>query len=25
LPGTASAKIIWGTGRGNYWRDGYVP
>jgi len=25
LPGTASANILWGTGRGNYWRDGYLP
>ncbi|WP_457665140.1 FG-GAP repeat domain-containing protein [Thiolapillus sp.] len=24
LPGTANARIIWGTGRGNYQRDGYV-
>ncbi|WP_456406873.1 FG-GAP repeat domain-containing protein [Thiolapillus sp.] len=24
LPGTANARIIWGTGRGNYWRNGYV-
>jgi hypothetical protein len=25
LPGTAGAKILWGTGRGSYWRDGYLP
>lgn len=25
LPGTAGAKILWGTGRGNYQRDGYLP
>lgn len=25
LPGSSSAKILWGTGRGNYWRDGYLP
>jgi hypothetical protein len=25
LPGTAGAQILWGTGRGNYWRDGYIP
>ena len=25
LPGTAGAHILWGTGRGNYWRDGYLP
>jgi hypothetical protein len=25
LPGTASAIILWGTGRGNFWRDGYIP
>lgn len=25
LPGTAGANISWGTGRGNYWRDGYLP
>jgi hypothetical protein len=25
LPGSASAEILWGTGRGNFWRDGYVP
>jgi hypothetical protein len=24
LPGTANARILWGTGRGNYWRNGYV-
>lgn len=24
LPGTANARILWGTGRGNYQRDGYV-
>ncbi len=24
LPGTAGARILWGTGRGNYWRNGYV-
>ena len=23
LPGTANAKILWGTGRGNYQRNGY--
>ncbi len=22
LPGTGSARILWGTGRGNYWRSG---
>jgi uncharacterized repeat protein (TIGR01451 family) len=25
LPGTAQARILWGTGRGNYQRTGYVP
>ena len=25
LPGSASAEILWGTGRGNFWRDGYIP
>jgi hypothetical protein len=25
LPGTASAQILWGTGRGSYWRDGFIP
>jgi hypothetical protein len=25
LPGTSGASILWGTGRGNYWRDGYLP
>lgn len=25
LPGTAQARILWGTGRGNYWRNGYIP
>jgi len=25
LPGTARARIIWGTGRGSYWRNGNVP
>jgi hypothetical protein len=25
LPGSAGAQILWGTGRGNYWRDGYIP
>jgi hypothetical protein len=25
LPGTAGAQILWGTGRGNTWRDGYLP
>ena len=25
LPGTAQARIIWGTGRGNYWRNGNAP
>jgi hypothetical protein len=25
LPGTQEAKILWGTGRGNYLRNGYVP
>jgi hypothetical protein len=24
LPGTANARILWGTARGNYWRNGYV-
>ena len=24
LPGTANAKILWGTGRGSYQRDGYL-
>lgn len=24
LPGTANARILWGTGRGNFQRDGYV-
>lgn len=24
LPGTAGAKTLWGTGRGNYWRNGYL-
>jgi hypothetical protein len=24
LPGTANARILWGTGRGNYWRNGYL-
>ncbi len=24
LPGTANARILWGTGRGNYQRNGYV-
>ena len=24
LPGTAAARILWSTGRGSYWRDGYV-
>ena len=23
LPGTANAKILWGTGRGSYQRNGY--
>ena len=22
LPGTAKARVLWGTGRGNYWRNG---
>ena len=25
LPGTAGAVIFWGTGRGNFWRDGNYP
>jgi uncharacterized repeat protein (TIGR01451 family) len=25
LPGTAQARILWGTGRGNYQRTGYLP
>jgi hypothetical protein len=25
LPGTAGAQILWGTGRGSYWRDGFIP
>lgn len=25
LPGTASAKVQWGTGRGNFQRDGSIP
>lgn len=25
LPGSAGAQIFWGTGRSNYWRDGYIP
>ena len=25
LPGSANAVILWGTGRGNFWRDGYIP
>lgn len=25
LPGTAGARILWGTGRGNYQRQGYIP
>ena len=25
LPGTEHAYILWGTGRGNYQRDGYLP
>jgi hypothetical protein len=25
LPGTAGAQVLWGTGRGNFWRDGYLP
>jgi hypothetical protein len=25
LPGTAGANIMWGTGRGSFWRDGYIP
>ena len=25
LPGTTGAKILWGTGRGSYWRNGYLP
>ena len=25
LPGTTGAEILWGTGRGSYWRNGYLP
>ena len=25
LPGTAEAQVLWGTGRGSYWRNGYLP
>jgi hypothetical protein len=25
LPGTANARILWGTGRGSYWRNGTPP
>ncbi len=25
LPGTASARVLWGTGRGNYQRTGHIP
>ena len=25
LPGTSHALVLWGTGRGNFWRDGYLP
>jgi hypothetical protein len=25
LPGTANARILWGTGRGTYWRNGAPP
>ena len=25
IPGSASAEILWGTGRGNFWRDGFLP
>ena len=25
LPGTKNATVLWGTGRGNYRRDGFVP
>jgi FG-GAP-like repeat len=25
LPGTATAQLLWSTGRGNYRRDGYLP
>lgn len=25
LPGTAGARVLWGTGRGSYWRNGSVP
>ena len=25
LPGTSNALVLWGTGRGNYWRNGYLP
>ena len=25
LPGTANARLLWGTGRGSYWRDAYLP
>jgi hypothetical protein len=24
LPGTSDARVLWGTGRGSYWRDGYA-
>ena len=25
LPGSANAEILWGTGRGNFWRNGFLP
>lgn len=25
LPGSSGTEILWGTGRGNFWRDGYLP
>lgn len=25
LPGTVAARVLWVTGRGNYWRNGYLP
>ena len=25
LPGTSHAVVLWGTGRGNFWRNGYLP
>ncbi len=24
LPGTATARVLWGTARGSYWRDGWL-